>query len=105
MVTVTLEAGESSPFYDLRGFQGGRLSATYKLANGGIADLYVSNEDVPTSNGALFHESYSATSARGLPEPLPDFVQIRNSGASGTVTFAISHGTKYDGRTAPVPVG
>ena len=94
MTSVTLTAGESSAWFNMGGFVGSDVVFNVVVAGGGIAAINVSNDEDDAHPDAINAvESFSSSTARVLQRPIPDFVQIKNTG-SGTVKFTIGRGVE-----------
>lgn len=101
MTPVTLAAGELSAWFDLSGFVGGDMVLTLVIAGGGAAAINVScDESDDHADAVNAVETFSASAARVLPTPLPDFIQLENT-ASGTVVFALGRGVQYKTEVPP----
>ena len=104
MISVTLTAGQWGDRYDCRGIATYDITLTIKIAGGGAASVYASNDELDTDNSdAEIIDSTIVSIGWVIAAPLPNFLVVRNTAGAGTVKYAFGHGTEYDGRTKTPP--
>ena len=95
MTPVILAAGEESAWFNMSGFVGGDVVLTIKIGGSGVAAINVSCDESDAHTDEVSSvESFSSTTVRVLQAPLPDYIQIKNTAGSGTVTFALGRGVQ-----------